>query len=127
MQYKINHFEVYKSMVLVHSQSWTTAPFSDSRTSSSPSKETSCPVNAHQHIKELIYITYKRTMHFPVKTEKRSKVLIYDTVDAPLDFFLIIIHRECEAFQDPAFAESAWKMVWHGRNSWEPIRMAVRV
>ena len=47
-------------------------------------------------------------MHFPVKTEKRSKVLIYDTVDAPLDFFLIIIHRECEAFQDPAFAESAW-------------------
>ena len=51
--------------------------------------------------------------------------MTHDTMDAPLDSVLIIIHREYEGFQDPAFAESVWKMVQHGRNSWEPIRMAV--
>lgn len=44
-------------------------------------------------------------------------MLTHDTMDALLDSFLIIIHRECEGFQDPAFAESAWKIV----AAWEEL------
>ena len=52
---------------------------------------------------------------------KRSKVLTHATPWMHLWLFLIIIHRECEGFQDLAFAESVWKMEQNGRDSWEPI------
>lgn len=111
-------------MVLVHSQSWTTEPFSDSRTSSSPSKETSCPVNAHQHIKGLIY---KRTTHFPVKTEKGVKCWHMTPWMHLLTLFWSLFTENLRASRSQHLQSLHGRWWLHGRNSWEPIRMVVRV